>query len=79
MRRWNGQSLDSMRALPCVLEQIKNIGEKRGQEIVFTVGFAIHAAKFGPEADLVARAVGEKPTPREFQIARRNEGPLSDQ
>lgn len=41
--------------------------------------FAIRAAKFGPEADFVSRAVGEKSTAKESQSQRRNEGPLRGQ
>jgi hypothetical protein len=40
---------------------------------------AIRAAKFGPEADFVSRAVGEKPTTKESQWQRKNEGPLRGQ
>ncbi len=40
---------------------------------------AIRAARFGPEADFVSRAVGEKPTTKEFHRREKNEGPLRGQ
>jgi hypothetical protein len=40
---------------------------------------AIRAAKFGPEADFVSGAVGEKRTAKEFDRLEKNEGPLRGQ